>query len=244
MTNEQTIEKLYDLKLGAMAEAFRETLSRSTETQLAFAERFGLLVDREWTRREENRLTRRLKTARLRVPASVEEVDFQTPRGLNRDVFLELAAGGYLREHHNIIISGATGLGKTFLGCALADRACRDGFSSLYYRLPRLGFELALARADGTYLKLLATLAKADLLILDDWGLAPLEGQAQHDLLEVIDDRVGRRSTLIATQIPVAEWHHLLPDPTVADAVLDRLVHNAIRLELKGGSMRKRKAAG
>jgi DNA replication protein DnaC len=244
MTNEQTIEKLYDLKLGAMAEAFRETLSRSAETQLAFAERFGLLVDREWTRREENRLTRRLKTARLRVPASVEEVDFQTPRDLNRDVFLELAAGGYLREHHNIIISGATGLGKTFLGCALADRACRDGFSSLYYRLPRLGFELALARADGSYLKLLATLAKADLLILDDWGLAPLEGQAQHDLLEVIDDRVGRRSTLIATQIPVAEWHHLLPDPTVADAVLDRLVHNAIRLELKGGSMRKRKAAG
>jgi len=244
MTNEQTIEKLYDLKLGAMAEAFRETLSRSGETQLSFAERFGLLVDREWTRREENRLARRLKSARLRLPASVEEVDFSAPRGLDRDVFLELAAGRYLREHHNIIISGATGLGKTFLACALADRACRDGCSSLYYRLPRLGFELALARADGSYLKLLATLAKADLLILDDWGLAPLEGQAQHDLLEVIDDRVGRRSTLIATQIPVAEWHHLLPDPTVADAVLDRLVHNAVRLELKGGSMRKRKAAG
>jgi len=225
MTSEQTIEKLYDLKLGAMAEAFRETLSRSAETQLSFAERFGLLVDREWARREENRLTRRLKTARLRVPGSVEEVDFTTPRGLDRDVFLDLAGGGYLRAHHNV-----------------ADKACRDGFSSLYYRLPRLGFELALSRADGSYLKILANLAKADLLILDDWGLAPLEGQAQHDLLEVIDDRTGRRSTLIATQIPVAEWHHLLPDPTVADAVLDRLVHNAVRLELKGGSMRKRRA--
>jgi DNA replication protein DnaC len=241
MTNEQTIEKLYDLKLGAMAEAFRETLSRSTETQLSFSERFGLLVDREWARREDNRLARRLKTARLRVSGSVEEVDFTTPRGLDRDVFLDLAAGRYLREHHNVIFSGATGLGKTYLACALADKACRDGFSSLYYRLPRLGFELALSRADGSYLKLLASLAKADLLILDDWGLAPLEGQAQHDLLEVIDDRTGRRSTIIATQIPVSEWHHLLPDPTVADAVLDRLVHNAVRLELKGGSMRKRK---
>jgi len=241
MTNEQTVEKLYDLKLGAMAEAFRESLSRSGETQLSFAERFGLLVDREWTRREENRLTRRLKTARLRVSASVEEVDFTTPRGLDREVFLSLASGHYLKEHHNVIICGATGLGKTYLGCALADKACRDGFTSLYYRLPRLGFELALSRADGSYLKILANLAKADLLILDDWGLAPLEGQAQHDLLEVIDDRVGRRSTLIATQIPVSEWHHLLPDPTVADAVLDRLVHNAVRIELKGGSMRKRK---
>jgi len=243
MTNEQTIEKLYDLKLGAMAEAFRESLSRAQETQLSFAERFGLLVDREWTRREENRLTRRLKTARLRVSASIEEVDFSTPRGLDREVFLALAGGRYLKEHHNVIICGATGLGKTYLACALADKACRDGFSSLYYRLPRLGFELALARADGSYLKILANLAKADLLILDDWGLAPLEGQAQHDLLEVIDDRVGRRSTLIATQIPISEWHHLLPDPTVADAVLDRLVHNAVRIEPRGGSMRKRKGS-
>jgi DNA replication protein DnaC len=196
MTNEQTIEKLYDLKLGAMAEALREMLSRPDSGGLSFAERLGLLVDREWTRREENRLERRLKAARLKVPASVEEVDLRTPRGLDREVFLALVGGDYLRHHHNLIISGATGLGKTYLACALADKACR---------LPRLSFELALARADGSYLKLLGTLAKVDPLILDDWGLAPLEGQAQHDLLEVIDDRTQNRSTLVASQVPVSE---------------------------------------
>jgi DNA replication protein DnaC len=241
MTNEETIEKLYDLKLGAMAEAFREMLTRPTDGGLSFAERMGLLVDREWLRREDNRLTRRLKAARLKVPASLEEVDFRTPRGLDRDVFIDLAAGGYLRNHHNVIITGATGLGKTYLACALADKAMRDGFTAVYYRLPRLGFELALARADGSYLKILTGLAKVDLLILDDWGIAPLEGQAQHDLLEVIDDRTQTRSTLVASQVPVGEWHRLIADPTVADAVLDRLVHNAIRLDLKGGSMRKKR---
>jgi DNA replication protein DnaC len=241
MTNEETIEKLYDLKLGAMAEAFREMLTRPQDGGLSFAERMGLLVDREWLRREDNRLLRRVKAARLKVPASVEEVDFRTPRGLDRDVFVDLAAGGYLRNHHNVIITGATGLGKTYLACALADKAMRDGFTAVYYRLPRLGFELALARADGSYLKILTGLAKVDLLILDDWGIAPLEGQAQHDLLEVIDDRTQTRSTLVASQVPVGEWHRLLADPTVADAVLDRLVHNAIRLDLKGGSMRKKR---
>jgi DNA replication protein DnaC len=239
VTNEQTIEKLYDLKLGAMAEAFREMLARPDHEGLSFAERLGFLVDREWLRREENRLARRLKAAQLKVRASVEEVDFRVSRGLERDVFLDLVGGGYLRAHHNVIITGATGLGKTYLACALADRACRDGFSASYYRLPRLGFRLALARADGSYLKILAGLAKVDLLILDDLGMAPLEPQAQHDLLEVIDDRAGTRSTLLASQVPVAEWHRLLGDPTVADAVLDRLVHNAVRIELKGGSMRK-----
>ncbi|MDP2234755.1 MAG: IS21-like element helper ATPase IstB [Actinomycetota bacterium] len=242
MTNEETIEKLYDLKLGAMAEAFREMLARPQDGGLSFPERLGLLVDREWLRREENRLARRLKAARLKVPASVEEVDFRTPRGLDRDVFVDLAAGGYLRHHHNVIITGATGLGKTYLACALADRALRDGFTAGYYRLPRLAFELALARADGSYLKILGQLAKVDLLILDDWGIAPLEGQAQHDLLEVIDDRTQSRSTLVASQVPVGEWHRLLADPTVADAVLDRLVHNAVRIDLKGGSMRKKRA--
>jgi DNA replication protein DnaC len=240
MTNEQTIEKLYDLKLGAMAEAFREMLTRPDQGQLSFAERLGLIVDHEWLRREENRLARRLKAARLKVPASVEEVDLHTPRGLDRQVFLSLVGGDYLRQHHNLIIAGATGVGKTFLACALADKACRDGFSARYYRLPRLSFELALARADGSYLKLLSGLAKADLLILDDWGIAALEGQAQHDLLEVIDDRAQAHSTLVASQVPPSEWHQLFADPTVADAVLDRLLHNAIRIDLKGGSMRKK----
>lgn len=244
MTNEETIEKLYDLKLGAMAEAFRDMLARPQDGGLSFAERMGLLVDREWLRREENRLLRRLKAAHLKVPASVEEVDFRTPRGLNRDIFIDLAAGGYLRHHHNVILTGATGLGKTYLACALADKAMRDGFTARYYRLPRLVFELALARADGSYLKILTGLAKVDLLILDDWGMAPLEGQAQHDLLEVIDDRTQTRSTLIAGQVPVGEWHRLIADPTVADAVLDRLVHNAVRIDLKGGSMRKKRAEG
>jgi DNA replication protein DnaC len=243
MTSEQTIEKLYDLKLGAMAEAFREVLGRPENSTLSFAERLGLLVDREWTRREENRLSRRLKAARLKVPASVEDVDLRTPRGLDRQLFLSLLAGDYLKQHHNLIISGPTGVGKTYLSCALADKACRDGFTARYYRLPRLTFELALARADGSYLKLLAQLAKADLLILDDWAIAPLEGQAQHDLLEVIDDRALVHSTLVATQLPVGEWHGLFSDPTVADAVLDRLVHNAVRIELKGESMRKKTAA-
>jgi DNA replication protein DnaC len=241
VTDEETIEKLYDLKLGAMAEAFREMLARPGDSGLSFPERLGLLVDREWLRREENRLSRRLKQARLKVPASVEEVDLRTPRGLDREVFLDLVRGGYLRHHHNVLITGATGVGKTYLACALADRACRDGFTATYYRLPRLGFELALARADGSYLKLLAALARVDLLILDDWGLATLEGQAQHDLLEVIDDRSEKRSTLVASQVPVGEWHRLLADPTVADAVLDRLVHHSVRLDLKGGSLRKTK---
>jgi DNA replication protein DnaC len=240
MTNEQTIEKLYDLKLGAMAEAFRDMLSRPDQGQLSFAERLGLLVDHEWLRREENRLTRRLKAARLKAPASVEDVDLRTPRGLDRQVFLSLVAGDYLREHHNLIIAGATGVGKTYLACALADKGCRDGFTARYYRLPRLLFELALARADGSYLKQLSGLAKTDLLILDDWGIAPLEGQAQHDLLEVIDDRAQSHSTLVASQVPPGDWHQLFADPTVADAVLDRLLHNAVRIDLKGGSMRKK----
>jgi len=177
MTNEQTIEKLYDLKLGAMAEAFREMLARPEQGQLTFAERLGLLVDREWLRREENRLARRLKAARLKAPATVEEVDLHTPRGLDRQVFLSLIGGDYLRNHHNLVIAGPTGVGKTFLACALADKACRDGFGARYFRLPRLLFELALARADGSYLKLLAGLAKADLLILDDWGSLPLRAR-------------------------------------------------------------------
>jgi DNA replication protein DnaC len=240
MTNEQTIEKLYDLKLGAMAEAFRDMLSRPDQGQLTVAERLGLLVDHEWLRREENRLSRRLKAARLKTSATVEDIDLHTPRGLDRQVFLSLVGGDYLRQHHNLVIAGPTGVGKTFLACALADKACRDGFGARYYRLPRLIFELALARADGSYLKLLTQLAKTDLLILDDWGIAPLEGQAQHDLLEVIDDRAQAHSTLVASQVPPGEWHQLFTDPTVADAVLDRLLHNAVRIDLKGGSMRKK----
>jgi DNA replication protein DnaC len=240
MNDAQTIERLYDLRLGPMAEAFAEESTRLGDPALSFAERFGLLVDRQWAAREEGRLARRCKAAQLRIEASVEEVDLRSPRGLDRAAFLELAELGFLRSAGNLIITGATGLGKTYLACALADRAMRRGHSALYRRLPMLLFELALARADGSYLKALEKLAKVELLIVDDWGLVAVEGQAANDLMDVIDDRVGRRSTIVASQLPVTEWHHLISDPSIADALLDRLVHRAVRIELKGESMRKR----
>jgi len=239
MNDTLTIERLYDLRLGAMAEAFREEMGRSGDPALGFAERFGLCVERQHAVREQNRLARRLKAAQLRMDASVEEVDLRTPRCLEREVFLDLAELGFLMAAGNVIITGATGLGKTYLACALADRALRRGHTALYRRVPKLIFELALARADGSYLKALEKIAKVDLLVLDDWGLAQIEGQAANDIMDVVDDRSGRRSTIIAGQLPISEWHHLICDPTIADAVLDRLLQRATRIELKGESMRR-----
>ncbi|MCX6362916.1 MAG: IS21-like element helper ATPase IstB [Actinobacteria bacterium] len=245
MNTTATIEKLYDLRLGVMAEAFSAELTRSGEVSLSFAERVGLLVDRQWAAREEARLSRRLKKANLKTPsACVEEIDFRTPRGLNREVVLDLAGLGFLGAAGNVILTGPTGLGKTYLACALADRACRRGFAAAYCRLPRLVFELALARADGTYLKALAALAKVELLILDDWGLVSLDVQASADVMDVIDDRAGVRSTIVTSQLPVSEWHSLIADQSIADALLDRLVHRAVRIELKGESMRKQGPQG
>jgi DNA replication protein DnaC len=240
MNDAQTIERLYDLRLGAMAEAFNQERARTGDPQLSFAERFGLLVERQWVAREEGRLARRTKAAQLKVEASIEEVDLRSPRGLDRTVFLDLAELAFLRAAGNVIITGATGLGKTYLACALADRALRRGHSALYRRLPKLLFELALARADGSYLRALEKLAMVELLIVDDWGLAAVEGQAANDLMDVIDDRAGSRSTIVSSQLPVADWHHLITDPSIADALLDRLVHRSVRIELKGESMRKR----
>lgn len=240
MNDAQTIERLWDLRLGPMAEAFAEELARSGDPALSFAERFGLLVERQWSAREEGRLARRLKAAQLKIEASIEEVDLRSPRGLDRALFLELAELGFLRGAGNVIITGATGLGKTYLACALADRALRRGHSALYRRLPKLLFELSLARADGSYLKALEKLAKVELLVVDDWGLASVEGQAANDLMDVIDDRAGSRSTIVSSQLPVADWHHLIVDPSIADALLDRLTHKAVRIELKGESMRRR----
>ena len=240
MNDTQTIERLYDLRLGPMAEAFAQELTRSGDPALSFAERFGLLIERQWCAREEGRLARRQKAAQLKIEASIEEVDLRSPRGLERSAFLDLAELGFMRSAGNVIITGATGLGKTYLACALADRALRRGHSALYRRLPKLLFELALARADGSYLKSLEKLARFDLLIVDDWGLASVEGQAANDLMDVIDDRCGTRSTIVASQLPVGEWHHLINDPSIADALLDRLVHRAVRIELKGESLRKR----
>jgi DNA replication protein DnaC len=240
MNDTQTIERLYDLRLGPMAEAFSAELARSGDPALSFAERFGFVVERQWTAREEGRLARRLKAAQLKIEASVEEIDFHARRGLDRAVFLDLAELSFLRGAGNVILTGATGLGKTYLACALADRALRRGHTALYKRLPKLVFELALARADGSYLKALEKLAKIELLVLDDWGLATVEGQAANDLMDVIDDRAGVRATIVASQLPVAEWHHLVTDPSIADALLDRLLHRATRIELKGESLRKR----
>jgi DNA replication protein DnaC len=240
MNDTQTIERLYDLRLGPMAEAFSAELARSGDPALSFAERFGFVVERQWTAREEGRLARRLKAAQLKIEASVEEIDFRATRGLDRAAFLDLAELSFLRGAGNVILTGATGLGKTYLACALADRALRRGHTALYKRLPKLVFELALARADGSYLKALEKLAKVELLLLDDWGLATVEGQAANDLMDVIDDRAGVRATIVASQLPVAEWHHLVADPSIADALLDRLLHRATRIELKGESLRKR----
>lgn len=239
MNTAQTIERLYDMRLGPMAEAFSAELARTGDPALGFAERFSIVVEHQWCVREEARLARRLKNARLKIDASIEEIDFAQARGLDRSVVADLGEMSFLKAAGNVIITGATGLGKTYLACAIADRACRRGHTALYKRVGPLVFELKVARADGSYLKMLEKLAKVELLVLDDWGLSALEAQAANDLMDVVDDRSGRSSTIVTSQLPVSEWHRLIADPSVADALLDRLVHRAVRIELKGGSMRK-----
>jgi len=206
---------------------------------LAFEERFGLLLDREATERANRRLATRLKQARLRQEACIEDIDFRQPRGLDKAGLLALANCRWIDHHDNCLVIGPTGAGKTYLACAFAQKACREGYVVRYHRLPRLFSELAIARGDGRYPRVLANLARADLLVLDDWGLTPLTPEARRDLLEILEDRYQRRSTLVASQLPVAHWHELIGDPTLADALLDRLVHNAHTITLKGESMRK-----
>ena len=237
-----TLEKLQTLKLTGMHEALNEQLKSSDIDQLSFDERLGLMVDREITTRDNRRLKTRLKNARLRQNACMEDIDFRHPRGLKRDQFQQLLGSGWVKEHQNIIITGPTGVGKTWLACALANKACRDGYTVHYHRLPRLLHDLNLARADGRYLKVMTGLAKTDLLLLDDWGLAPLTESQRRDLLELVEDRHNLKSTLITSQMPVDHWHELIGDPTLADAILDRLIHNAHRLPLKGESLRKKTA--
>ena len=235
MLNHPTLEKLQTMKFTGMARAFAEQLDTADIGELDFDERFALLVEREWTERRSRQLTNRLRRARLRHPdACLEDVDYRRPRGLDKALLASLGACQWVREHLNILITGATGAGKTWLACALAHQACREGFSALYLRLPRLFEELDIARGDGRYPKLLQSLGKTDVLILDDWGLAPLGTTQRRDLLEVIEERHARRSTLITSQLPVAQWHDFIADPTLADAILDRLVHNAYKFPLKG----------
>ena len=238
----QTLDKLDALGLFGMALGLREQLEQSQYLSLSFEERFGLLVDREAEARDSRRLALRLKAAKLRQEASVEDIDFRSPRGLDKTVILNLAQAGWVAAHHNVLISGPTGAGKSFLGCALAHAAVRRGHTALYVRTPRLLAELALSRGDGRYVRRLGQLARIGLLVLDDFLLTPPSVIEAKDLLEVIDDRSQLRSTLVVSQLPVENWHPALADgdPTLADAILDRLVHNAHRLTLKGASMRRR----
>jgi DNA replication protein DnaC len=199
----------------------------------------GLLVDREVTERENRRLKTRLKKARLRYKASVEDIDFRHPRGLERSVVMQLMSCKWIEDHLNCLITGPTGVGKSFLACALAQKACREGYTAVYVRIPNLFQDLAIARGDGRFVKLVSSLAKTDLLALDDFGLRKLTEEQRHDLLELFEDRHGRRSTLVTSQLDVEHWHEIIGDPTLADAILDRFVHSAYRMDLKGESMRK-----
>ncbi len=240
MLNEPTMEKLQSLKLTAMAAAWAEQQKSPDVAKLSFDERLGLLVDAEWLYRENARLQRYLRDAKLRLSsACVEDVDYAPRRELDKAVVRQLATCRWVQEHQNVVVTGATGTGKTYLACALAQQACRKGFRAVYRRASRLFDELTLAHADGTYGRVLGKLARADLLVLDDWGLAPPKDQERRDLLEILEDRYGNRSTLITSQLPPAKWHDHLGDPTLADAICDRVLHNAHRLVLKGPSRRK-----
>lgn len=241
MLNHPTLEKLSSLKLTGMTRALREQMELPDMGTLTFEERLGLMVDREITERDNRKLAIRLRKAKLKLNASVEDLDYTHHRGLDKSFIASLATGKWLHEHNNVLLVGPTGAGKTYLACALGHSGCLRGFDTFYARIPRLLQELGTARGDGRYARMMKSLAKVDLLVLDDLGLAPLTAEQRRDLLEILDDRYRIRSTLVTSQLPVNKWHEAIGDPTLADAILDRLVHNAYKLVLKGDSMRKTK---
>ena len=240
MLTHPTLDKLELLRLHGMIQALKQQWQQPEINELSFEQRLGLLVDRETDLRQTRQMQVRLRKAKLRQNAVVEDVDFKQPRGLDRSQVLQLATCQWIKQKQNLLITGPTGVGKSYLACALSHTACREGYSVLYLRVARLFADLALARGDGRYIKLLATFAKTDLLILDDYGLAPFTKEQRYDFLEILEDRHGLRSTLVTSQLPIEHWHEQIGDPTTADAILDRLVHNAHTMKLKGGSMRKK----
>ncbi len=242
MLNQQTVQRLREMRLTGMAEALLDQNNHSEYQSYTFEERLGLLVDHEYISRQNRRLARLLKQAKLRLPASLEDIDYQKSRGLDRALLRSLETCEWIGSHLNCLVTGMTGTGKTYLICALANAACRHDLSARYYRVSNLLAEMTAARGDGSYRHLIYQLTGYDLLILDDWGLAPFKDFEGHDLLDVIEERHDRGSLIIASQLPIENWHETLPDPTVADAILDRVIHNSYRIPLSGPSMRKANA--
>ena len=241
MLSHPTLDQLHALGLHGMAQGFKDLAGQSEARSLDHAEWLALLLDQETTLRRQKRFESRARAAKLRQTASIEDVDYRTPRGLDRALFLKLAGCEWIRARHNLLITGPCGVGKSWLACALGQKACREDFSTAYHRMPRLFSALALARADGRYPSLLRQIERVDLLILDDWGPETLNADQRRDLLEIVEGRHDRRSIIVTSQVPIDQWYEIIGNPTIADAILDRLIHNAYRIELTGESLRKRK---
>jgi len=245
MLQEPMMEKLMAMRLHGMADALKMQQQDPAAGELSFLDRLAMLIDHQWNWRQNQALARRLHTAKLRGNACVEEVDYRASRGLDKSVIRALAQeSAWVRNHEHLFILGPTGVGKSFLACALAQKACRDGYSALYTRAAALFRDLAIARADGSLRLLLAKLSRIDVLVVDDWAMAPLTETERRDFWEISEDRYQTRSMILTSQLPVARWHEQIGDPTVADGILDRLVHSAHRIEMKGDSMRKKRGAG
>jgi len=241
MLTHPTAEKLRTLKLYGMVKSMEEQGSSRDYDDLSFEERLGLLIDRELTEQGNRRLASRLKMAKLRQDASMEDIDYRQKRGLDKSMMKSLSQCSWIKERLNVLLTGPCGAGKSFIACALGHKACLEGYKVIYYRATRLFESLAIAKGDGRYPTLMNSIAKTDLLILDDWGLSVLTNQQRTDMLEILEDRHGIRSTIVTSQLPIEHWHEAIGNPTLADAILDRLVHNAHKIQLKGGSMRKMK---